>query len=77
MINNRLRCEDLSLTTQETSSGFEVKSEARFKKVKVVNSAEEDVKVGDEVLISVNAGEEDPYEEGIIIIHITDIIYIF
>lgn len=72
MFNNYLICED---TTEETvgATGFTTKSNKLFKTVKVLYSNEEDVPVGCEVRISVNAGGTD--ELGLVIRR-TDIIYI-
>ena len=73
MKNNYLLCEDKEENVNEHSSGFTTKKLERFKKVKVIHSCEEDVPVGCEVKISVNAGQQD--ELGLVIRR-ADIIYV-
>lgn len=80
VLNGYVRCVDAESVVESTSSGFETTTAKRFKKVKVASIAESDndpVKEGVEVLISSNAGHKDPYEEGILLIQYSDIIYIF
>jgi hypothetical protein len=73
MKNNFILCDDKKDDVNESSSGFVTSNATRFKTVKVIQSSEEDVPVGSEVRISVNAGEED--EIGLVIRR-TDIIYV-
>lgn len=74
MFNNRLRCEDLT-PKMETEDQFDLPSDKKFKTVKIVNSAEDDLLAGEEVVIPITAGETDPYDENIVIIHRSEVIY--
>lgn len=75
MLNNNLLCEDLSSNVQETSSGFAVKNEERFKKLLVLESSEEDVPVGSTIKVPINSGEEtEEYNKTLLVIRRMDII---
>lgn len=73
MKNNFLLCEESPDAVNQNSSGFTTVNTERFKTVTIIHSQDEDVPVGCQVKISVNAGEED--ELGLVI-RITDIIYV-
>ena len=77
MFNNRLRCQEIDSTETESESGFSMSdSDKRFKRVKIVDSSEEDMQTGEIALVSVNAGEKDPDNEDMVIIHRQDVIWI-
>ena len=75
MINNYIKCVELSNDSDSPKSGFEVIDDNNFKLLKVVLSSEEDITEGCIVKISKNSGLEDIVEgEKLIIIHRRDII---
>jgi|GEM_PF-5508677 len=69
-LNNYIVCKDLQ---KQKSEGFVIKTNNRFVELEVVSSSQDNVKVGDIVKVSANAGEKD---EDYTIIRSTDIIYI-
>lgn len=72
-LNSYLVCKDLDSNTSKTTAGFEVQNSSKFKKLEVIESSDDEVKKGDVVKVSVNAGEQD---EDFVIIRRGDIVYI-
>ena len=72
-LNTYIVCKEIENNVDKTESGFEVKSQNRFKNLKVVASSQDDIKVDDVVKVSIAAGEVD---EDFVIIKRGDIIYI-
>lgn len=72
-LNSYLICKELDNGTSETETGFAVTERKRFRKLQVLNSSDEEIKKGDIVKVSINAGEPD---EDFTIIKRSDIIYI-
>lgn len=59
-LNNILVCKDLSKNQNtQSTTGFVVKNEERFKTLEVLYSSQEDIPVGEKVRVSINAGEDD------------------
>lgn len=77
MQNNKLLCEDIE-QDKATASGFILsEKDERFKKLTVIKSGEEDIKEGEIVKVSKNAGEKtEEFGKELLIIDRRDIISI-
>lgn len=73
MVNGNLLCNDLTVGSIKSESGFSVKKETKFKTVEVIKSGSEKVSVGDILVIPFHAGKEI---DGKIIVNEQHIIYI-
>ena len=73
MINGNLLCKNVSSDTVVSESGFEVKVETKFKTLKVLESSEQSVPKGSEIVVPYHSGQE---YEGLTIMNIKNIIYI-
>lgn len=73
MINGNLLCEDLTMAEVQSESGFTVKAEKKFKTLLVVNSAFDDVKIGDVIVVPFHSGQ--PIDDKVIV-NTESVIYI-
>lgn len=79
MLNQNLLCENVVPDDSEKSSkfDFDVKNEGRFKTLKVLLSSDDTVEKDDEVIVSINSGEELPMDNReFVVINRSDIIMI-
>ena len=73
VINGNLLCKDLTETNIQSESGFIVKKETKFRRLEVLLSRSEEVKVKDIIKIPYNAGQKI---DDNIIVNVGSIIYI-
>lgn len=71
-LNSVLVCVELEQDIK-TDTGFSLKTQNKFKKLEVVASNEEDVKVGNVVKVPITSGD---YDGNFVIIRRSDIIYV-
>jgi hypothetical protein len=77
MLNNYLIGIDVTNYGNVTSSGFEDKKTLNFMTLEVKESSEEDIQVGDKVLVPINAPKEDEFDDGVVqVFHRRDVIRI-
>lgn len=73
MVNGNLLCKDVTETEIKTESGFTITKETKFKTLEVINSSDDDIPVGTQIVVPYHSG--NVYED-LIIMNRKNIIYI-
>ena len=75
LLNGMLLCDKGQVETNQSDSGFETPKESRFKMLTVKESSEEDIKVGDKVVVPIHSGQELGLNTDFLVIKRSEIIY--
>ena len=73
MVNGNLLCKDITESEIKTESGFTLTKETKFKTLQVLDSSEEDIPVGSEIVVPYHSG--NAYGD-LVIMNRKNIIYI-
>ncbi len=73
MVNGNLLCKDITEENYTGALGFSIKVETKFKTLQVLDSSEEDIPVGAEIVVPYHSG--NAYED-LVIMNRKNIIYI-